>query len=167
MAIFDGSTGRRQTVWLYAAALAMNSALAWYWIAGAGFGPTGDEGHYLMMSRSLAEDHDFEMRADYGNLQRMIRTFGGRIDDPHCWKTPDGWYSLHYPGLSAIVALPYELFGIAGARLTMGLIAAALIVLIFRILNRYLQDAGWACALACFFYFGLLRLPASHQIYPD
>ena len=167
MAILHDNPERRRAAWLYALALAINAALAWYWIAVTGIGPTGDEGHYLMISRSLAEDHDFEVRGDYANPQRVLRTFGGPVDNSHTWKRPDGWYSLHYPGLSAIVALPYEAFGIAGARVTMCFIAAALIVLVFQILNRYLQDRAWACTLACFFYFGLLYLAGSNQIYPD
>ena len=58
MAVLHATTERQCTVWLFVLALAMNVMLAWYWIARAGLPPTGDEGHYLMISRSLAEDRD-------------------------------------------------------------------------------------------------------------
>lgn len=83
-------------------------------------GITGDEPHYLIMTESLLRDGDLELRDDYERDAQTYYIYGPMA--PHVYNTPRGWMPYHTPGLAFLLALPYWLGHIAGARLTLCLL---------------------------------------------
>lgn len=104
----------------------------------------GDEPHYIMMTDSLVKDGDFNLKNDY-ELKRALEYYPVPGLFPHIaviidYMQSDQWYSVHTIGLPILLAAPYKLFGLVGARLLMILLQLASVVLFMKILERYLQD---------------------------
>jgi hypothetical protein len=146
------------------------SALAAALIAAAAYGlaawatapahPNGDEPHYLIITQSLLLDHDLQIennhkRADYASY------LGRSLPAPHFMRrgTNGEIYSLHAPGLPAIVAPAFALFGYPGVLVELVVIASAASALAWLIAWRVTGDAaaswfGWAAvALSVPFFF--------------
>jgi hypothetical protein len=127
----------------------------------------GDEPHYLMIADAVVRDHHLRVSRAYARDAVEKRIFGPIDWQNHSQAGPHGVFSIHGIGVSLLVAPLFAWFGIAGARLTLGLLAAVIPFLFWRIarlcgLGRYESAALAFCAS-----FGLPFLLASGQIYPD
>jgi hypothetical protein len=122
--------------------------------------PNGDEPHYLIITQSLLLDHDLQIennhkRADYASY------LGRSLAAPHFMRRGKNGeiYSLHAPGLSAIVAPAFALFGYRGVIMELAAIAAGAGALAWLIAFRVTADAGaswfgWAAvAMSVPFFF--------------
>jgi hypothetical protein len=122
--------------------------------------PNGDEPHYLIITQSLLLDRDLKIennhrRADYASY------LGRSLAAPHFMRRGKNGeiYSLHAPGLSAIVAPAFALFGYRGVLLELVVIASAASALAWLIAWRVTADAAaswfaWAAvALSVPFFF--------------
>lgn len=129
--------------------------------------PGGDEPHYLVITQSLLRDGD--LRIDNNHRQRDYRSyFAGELPaDFRVRGRNNEIYSIHAPGVSALVAPAFALAGYRGAVLTVLLIAAlgsALAWHLARVVTGR-DDAAWfgwaavTCSTTWIFH--------SFTIYPD
>lgn len=101
---------------------------------------SGDEPHYIMMSESLIQDNDFNLKNDY-LLKRYQKYYSDNDLFPHV--SPklsiggDKWYSIHPIGLPLLVALPFKYFGLPGVRVVLALLQLASIYLFYLVLKKY------------------------------
>jgi hypothetical protein len=93
-------------------------------------GPQGDEPHYLLIAESLLTDGDVDLANQFEN--RAFTKFTSADLDPHTApRSPEGtMYSIHTPGVAALVAPGYMISGYAGARVVMSATLALTIALL-------------------------------------
>ncbi|MCM3878593.1 MAG: hypothetical protein ND807_00655, partial [Vicinamibacterales bacterium] len=133
----------------------------------AGLVPGGDEPHYLVITQSLLNDGDLRIennhaRGDYREY------FAGSLAPDYLRRGKDGQiYSIHAPGLPAVVAPAFELFGYRGVVLFLSIVAALGTALLWRVSYSLTNSAG-AAWFGC--VSGALSVPFFFQafsIYPD
>jgi hypothetical protein len=75
---------------------------------------TGDEPHYLVMADAIKVDHSLDVRKAYARDAITKRAYGPVDWENHTRTTSRGVFSLHSPGLSMYIAIPYEKYGVVG-----------------------------------------------------
>jgi hypothetical protein len=99
-------------------------------------GISGDEPHYLIITHSMLFDHDLQIennhrRADYGAF------FNGEMPPDYLRRGQNGAiYSVHAPGLPALLLPAYAIGGVRGAILMMCLLAALAALAVFDVATR-------------------------------
>lgn len=64
---------------------------------------SGDEPHYYVISASIVQDGDFELRNNYST--RDYKYVNPTVIAPHCHEGKNGgWFSFHLPGISLLIA---------------------------------------------------------------
>lgn len=137
---------------------------------------TGDEPHYLVMASGIALNGSLEQTIPYAEefRSRVIHRPGlaaaDAIPSPantHAVSGPNGLYNVHSIGLPVLLAIPYAIGDVKGAKIFMILLGIPVILLGWRIASMFSENPlHRACAVACI----TLPLPliaASGQIYPD
>lgn len=122
---------------------------------------SGDEPHYMMMTDSLVQDGDFNLRNDYLENRAQGR-YSKESVFPHVSATidtnkTDRWFSIHTIGLPLLMYAPYKLFGLAGARLLITAIQVSSIFLFYIVLKKYLKNdkkvfLGILLIMSCTFF---------------
>ena len=94
-------------------------------------GPGGDEPHYLIITQSLLADAD--LKIENNHVQEDYRSyFGGRLRPDFLRRGQDGdIYSIHAPGLSALLMPVFAVAGYPGAVVFLCLVAALTALAIF------------------------------------
>lgn len=102
----------------------------------------GDEPHYIMMTDSLVKDGEFNLKNDYEE-KRSYQYYPVPLY-PHVSpvfnKDSPEWYSIHTFGLPIILALPYKLFGVEGARIWMLLLQFSSVFIFYFLIKRYTKS---------------------------
>ena len=127
----------------------------------------GDEPHYLVITQSLLRDHDLKVENNY--LHGDFREFYANDLKPHYLRRGQNGeiYSIHAPGLPALVAPVFELFGYPGVLVFLSLVSAGATSLTWTAVWRVTRNAGaswfgWAVvALSAPFFFHAFTM------YPD
>ena len=125
------------------AALAIHSAAAW---SVAPSLPKGDEPHYLIITQSLLLDHDLKIENNHkrGDYRAY---FGGDLTKPDYYRRGrDGEiYSIHAPGVSALVAPAFAAAGYHGVLAFLLLISASTAALAWYLAHQVTgrPDAAW------------------------
>lgn len=148
----------------FAFAFALYAFLGLRFVAAIGF--TGDEPHYLVITHSIVADHDLEIgnnheRGDYHAF------FSDRLRPDFLRRGARGEiYSIHAPGLPAVLAPAYALGGATGAVLAVALLAALASTAILALAE---QLAGPRVALATWagVSFSVPFVPHAWLIYPE
>ena len=147
----------RRAPWL-AAAVAACAYLAGAWHSFPRL-PSGDEPHYLVITQSLLTDHDLKIennhrRGDYHAY------YGGELKPDYLRRGRDREiYSIHAPGLPAVIAPIFALFGYPGVVACLALASACATALAWDTAWRVTRDVaaswfGWATvALSVPFFF--------------
>ena len=143
----------------------LSAVLAAWWSQSGRLRITGDEPHYLIISASVVRDRDFDVRNNYEEDFRTSEIAGPVF--VHAQRTSTAWWPMHTPGIGVLVAFPWALGGVLGARLALYLIAVPLLAAgSWRWLRESLPPRAAALAVA-----GLVAsVPvvfAGSQIYPD
>jgi hypothetical protein len=131
------------------------AAFAFYALLGARIpgpaGPQGDEPHYLVMAQSLLSDGDLDLRDEFARRE-YAPFFAGTLQPHTSPRSPAGrLYSVHTPGLAALLLPAYALGGYTGARLFMSALAALTAVLVHRLVrDASVHPAAAAGAWAIF-----------------
>jgi hypothetical protein len=107
-------------------------------------GPQGDEPHYLTMAESLRSDGDLDLR-DEMEQRAYSRFYSGTLA-PHTSPASAAGheYSIHTPGLAALLLPAYSVGGYAGARLLLSLLAAVTAWVVFRLARDVTGNVGMA-----------------------
>lgn len=104
--------------------------------------PGGDEPHYLVIAQSLLRDGDLKiennhLRGDYHDF------FFGPLKPDYLRRGTNGEiYSIHAPGLPAIVAPVFALFGYPGVVAFLALVSGCATGLVWAVVWRITRDAG-------------------------
>ena len=146
-------------------ALVIYSVVAW---AVAPSRPGGDEPHYLIITQSLLRDHDLEIennhaRGDYREY------FPGDLSKPdYLRRGRDGAiYSIHAPGVSALVAPAFLIGGYRGVVVFLLLVSSIAAGLAFELARRVTGSTtaawfGWAALVLA-----PTQLLNAFTVYPD
>jgi len=137
-------------------------------------GVTGDEPHYLVMANGLARHGALEQTIVYKDAFSQPAKFGIASENAtpaqgnmHTVPGPRGTFNVHNLGLPLLLALPFVLGGIAGAKLFMMFCGALVVLLCWRISALFSSNTQhrWLAVFAT--CIGMPLIPAASQIYPD
>lgn len=111
--------------------------------------PGGDEPHYLMITQSILKDGDIDIQNNHDNKDWASFIGGDLRPDLRVRGLHGEAYSIHAPGVSALVAPVFQFFGYKGARFVLVLITAIGAMLTWRVCWRVTDSAaaawcGWA-----------------------
>jgi hypothetical protein len=129
--------------------------------------PAGDEPHYLVITQSLLRDHDLKIENNHrqGDYHAY---FPGELKPDYLRRgTDEEIYSIHAPGLPALVAPMFAVFGYPGVLALLALVSGCATGLAWTATWRVTSDLasswfGWATvALTAPFFF------QSFVVYPD
>jgi hypothetical protein len=151
---------------LFAGAIALTAYLAAGWWLSALL-PGGDEPHYLVITQSLLRDGDIRVENNY--VENQYREYFGRPLSGHFGRRGINGerYSIHAPGLAALVLPAFALLGYPGVVAFLALIAAAGGVMLWRASYALTGSvaAAWFAWAA-----GTLTVPfffEAFAVYPD
>lgn len=143
----------------------LSAALTTVWTQSGRLPFGGDEPHYVIMSVSVARDLDLELRNNYWWDARTQEVFGPV--NAHVLLTTKGWSPIHTPGLGVLLAAPWSLAGVLGARVALSAIALSLLAMGCW---RHMRDSISPQA-ARFAVLGIIACVATifggSQVYPD
>ena len=129
--------------------------------------PGGDEPHYLVIAQSLIRDRDLQIENNHARGD-YLEYFHGQLKPDYLRRGANGQiYSIHAPGLSALVAPAYAAFGYPGVVVFLSIVAGAATGLLWRasyLLTGSVSAAwfGWAAgALTAPFFF------QAFEVFPD
>ncbi|MCP1575840.1 hypothetical protein J2S30_004219 [Herbaspirillum rubrisubalbicans] len=137
---------------------------------------SGDEPHYLIMASGIIKHGTFEQTLPYKEefANKEIVTSGllppgasFAAQYTHAVEGPHGLYNMHNVGLPLLLALPFLLGGVLGAKLWMVLLTSLAIPLGWKMAGLFFQDRNeriWAVAVICL---AMPYLSAGSQIYSD
>ncbi len=139
-------------------------------------GVTGDEPHYLVMANGIGKHASLEQTTPYKEAfdPREFSKFGippdqARLspENMHTIEGPHGYYNMHNIGLPLLLALPFVLGGIVGAKLFMMFCGGLAILFSWKISGIFsaAPKSRWLAVLATCIAMPLV--PAANQIYPD
>ena len=155
----------RQAPWLAGATMAVVAVAGF--IAVRGIVPNGDEPHYLVVTQSLLLDGDLQIENNHARGD-YLAYFSGRLRPDFLQRGQNGEiYSIHSPGISAVVLPAFAVAGYAGAVATviaMVALGAAVTWHVAWLLSASVGGAwlGWAAVfLTTPFFFH------EFAIYPD
>jgi hypothetical protein len=130
---------------------------------------SGDEPHYLVMTNSLIQDGDFDVKNDYMS-GRFLRYYPYAIDahvNPTIFTTSrPHWYPEHGVGLAVLLAPAVGIADTSGARAAMVVVALIVIALAFLWARRFTGGVYAAIAVAAL-AFSPAFLGMEGRIFPD
>jgi len=124
---------RRKTIAVCAGVTLLAATLAFWWSTTNRYRLTGDEPHYFILAASVARDGDLDVRNNFEEDAASREIYGSFPDlrSRHVVERNGHEYSLHTPGLGAVLALPFALGGVIAGRVLLCLLIVPLL--------------GWAC----------------------
>lgn len=127
----------------------------------------GDEPHYLLTAESIVRDHDISVSNNYSEETPVSEAMGTQLsgsDPDHIVNT----FSVHGIGLPLLIALPYALAGVVGAKVFLALlIGVTLPLVVFHNLLGIIGETNWSAFLTLTFVCSLPFLAGSNQVYSD
>lgn len=139
--VLEAHDPRRATA--IAALLTGVLGLATLWSIGGRL-PGGDEPHYLVITQSLLRDGDLRIENNHAQGD-YAEYFGGTLRPDYINRGQDGEiYSIHAPGVSALVLPAYAAFGLRGAQATILLVLMITAALVWRLAWLATDNAGAA-----------------------
>jgi len=129
---------------------------------------TGDEPHYLLIAESLIRDHDLRVENNYltdNPVQEAARLDFSRPE--HLIPHTQNQFSRHNIGLPIVLAVPYAIGGVLGAKIFMAIIAGLWAFLLYGILLDITSSRVWSLAGALSLAVGLPFTVESNRIVPD
>ncbi|HTM33925.1 MAG TPA: hypothetical protein VL263_21580 [Vicinamibacterales bacterium] len=129
--------------------------------------PGGDEPHYLIITQSLLSDGDLQIENNHARGD-YFRYHVDELRPDYLERGVNGAiYSIHAPGVSALVAPAFAIAGWPGAAVFMSLLAAVAVALLWRVTWRLTGDASAAWLAASAFAFTGPGYFHAFTIFPD
>ncbi len=117
--------------------------------------PTGDEPHYLLITKSIIYDRDFNLENNYTNEKFYKDFYPAFLEYENIHNTPDkkgkGIYSIHSPGLPFLISIPYFLGKRLGVQIFMNFLTSLFAIVFF----LYVIKMGISKKIAFFVSFWL------------
>ena len=159
--VFDARTRAATPVLLLAA---LFSAAAW-WVSPRI--PGGDEPHYLIITQSLLSDGD--LRIEDNHRRREYAAYAdGELKPDYLRRGRDGAiYSIHAPGVSALVLPAFWLAGYRGAVFTVVVLSALGLIVVWRSAVAVTGSAGAAAIATAGVGLSVPFFFQAFTIYPD
>lgn len=150
-------------------ALSMGCLAAWG--TRAVYPMTGDEPHYIAISRAIVDHHTLEMTKTYEEIFASgERAPPGTPLDPensHTYPGPHGRHSVHSPGLPLLMAVPYAIGGPPAVRLGIVLLTASVVIAAWFAAGRFVTSLQHRFLATLAMTSTLPFLAAAGQVYPD
>jgi hypothetical protein len=114
--------------------------------------PTGDEPHYILMAKSIAEDFDLDLTNNYADVKSIGEYYPAALDWKNIHNTAGknnkGTYSIHSPGLPAMISVIFRFTGRYGVQLFMNALTALFIAVLYMLLitGGFSGKISMACA---------------------
>jgi len=146
------------------------------WIGDGRYPPTGDEPHYLVMANGIAKHYTLEQTIPYMEEFETREIYKPGLaeagahptpENTHAVKGPNGLYSVHGVGLPVLLAAPFALGGVLGARLFMVLVSIGLVAAAWDVSRFFFTSEKPRLLSLVSLIVALPFLIASNQIYPD
>jgi hypothetical protein len=135
-------------------------AVAFYWHC-VGINPAGgDEPYYLLVAESIVRDGDFDLENNLAEHPEIPA-------EPQCLHSPRGWYTVHNIGLPLLIAVPWALGGVLGAKLALCLLMGLAPLVMFRSIERTIRSPRWSLLITLTLSLGMPLLDGANQLYPD
>lgn len=137
---------------------------------------TGDEPHYLVISSGIVKQGSLEQTAPYREEFKAREIYKNGLapedaipspDNTHAILGGNGLFSVHNIGLPFVLAVPFFLGGVVGAKILMVFLGSLVIVCAWKFSSLFSENENhrlWAVIAATI---SLPLIPASNQIYPD
>lgn len=167
---------RRPLVLLLAAYLFLTLLTVGVWQSKHYYAVTGDEPHYLVMADGLIRHGQLEQTLPY---QEEFKTHAicqqglAAADaspsphNTHAVQDPRGLFNVHNIGLPILLAIPWLLGGVTGAKLSMILASGLAVVIAWKLSGLFSADTGSRCLAVTATTIALPFLPAAGHIFPD
>ena len=123
----------RKAIAVCVAVTLLAATLAFWWSTTNRYRLTGDEPHYFILAASLLRDGDVDVRNNFDEDIATGEIYGSfpTLRSRHVSARDGREYSLHAPGLGALLVLPFALGGPLAGRLLLCLLITPIL--------------GWAC----------------------
>jgi len=137
---------------------------------------TGDEPHYLVMASGIVRHATLEQTQPYEEEFRSKEIFPWGMAPPeakpsqentHAILGPHGLYNVHNIGLPFIIALPFLLGGVTGAKVFLVLLGGIAIIIAWKISGLFSLESKPRFFVVLATSVALPLIPAANQIYPD
>lgn len=130
----------------------------------------GDQVHYLVMTQSLLEDGDFDLKNDY-QLKRYKTYYPDELDAhiPPTQFTKDSprWYSLHNPGLPILIAPFVKFFGYKSTFVVMVLVAFITLLLAYEWSKKVTKNVKASIFATAILFTSVFYLSLVGYIFPN
>jgi len=136
----------------------------------------GDEPHYLVMASGIGRHGSFEQTLPYTEEFQTRKIFIPGLapldaiptpENTHAARGPHGLYNKHNIGLPLMLALPFLIGGVIGARIFMVLLGGLAVVVAWKISGLFSTDRKNRFYSTLATSIGLPLIPAANQIYSD
>lgn len=136
----------------------------------------GDEPHYLVMADGIGQHGSLKQTLPYREEFASKKIFKPGLgpkdaepspDNTHAVQGPHGLYNIHNIGLPLLLALPFLVFGVIGAKLCLIALSALVVMMTWKFTGLFSHEEKhryWSTFAVCI---SLPLIPASTQIYPD
>jgi hypothetical protein len=138
---------------------------------------TGDEPPFLVMTSGLVRHGTFEQTLAYADQAKTheiydalcpeTRIVGLGQGGQHTVRGPHGLYSKHGIGLPLLLAIPFALYGVLGARIFMIILGSGIVITSWKISGLFSETRITRFLSVLAAAIGMPLLPGSNQIYTD
>lgn len=161
-------------VWI--AYLALSALTLVSWTINGWHPVTGDEPHYLIIADGIIQDRTLEQTKPYAREFNDRDIFPSGLAPPgsqpspqntHAIEGPHGLFNVHNIGLPILLALPFLLAGILGAKAAMIGISSFAVLLGWKVARFFTASKCQASLVLIAAVFSPTMFIAGNQIYPD
>ena len=137
---------------------------------------TGDEPHYLVMSNGIAKYKTFEQTKPYKEEFNTRRIYAPGLalkdENPspkntHALLGQNGLFNVHNIGLPLLLAIPFAIGGVIGAKVFMIVVGGLIIFNFWDFASQYCNNKNIICAILLPLTISQPILFSSNQIYPE
>jgi len=155
--------------------LAANLLTLGYWHRNGWHDPTGDEVHFLVMSSGIVRHGTLEQTIPYKEDFQKHEIYRGWLPSDanpspkngHTFLGPHGLFSTHSIGLPLLLALPFAVAGVGGAKVFLVLLSGLVVVVVWKLSALFCADRRVRFWSTLAVTVALPLLAASNQVFTE